>query len=39
MVNIRIDFGNRAGVIKPIHGVNNGPMTELKLIDATPQFK
>ncbi len=39
MVNIRIDFGKRAGVIKPMHGVNNGPLTELMLIDATPQFK
>ena len=36
---IQVDFSKNLGPIKPMHGVNNGPLTKNLSRDARPQFK
>ena len=37
--NIRVDFRQPAcGKIRPLHGVNSGPMTKVFTYDARPLF-
>ncbi|MBE6609899.1 MAG: hypothetical protein E7634_04455 [Ruminococcaceae bacterium] len=39
MPNIKADLSSEArGVIRPLHGVNSGPMTKVFTYDARPQF-
>lgn len=39
MSQLRIDFGTVTGAIKPLHGVNNGPVTENFVYDTRVFFK
>lgn len=38
MPNIRIDFSDTVGRMKPVHGVNSGPRTKVFTYNATPLF-
>ena len=39
MSDIRIDFTNKAGRIKPLHGVNNGPVCYGSLVNVSKYYK
>ena len=39
MVNIKIDFHKVAGIIKPLHGLNNGPVCYGGLIDGYHYYR
>lgn len=39
MNQVTVDFGRTVGAIKPVHGVNNGPVTCNFWYDATPLFQ
>ena len=39
MPNITVDFSSQSiGPMRPLHGVNSGPMTKVFTYDARPQF-
>ena len=39
MVDIKIDFGKKLGLIKALHGVNNGPVCLGSLVDVSGYYK
>ena len=40
MSTVKVDFSAQSsGVIRPLHGVNSGPMTKVFTYDARPQFR
>ena len=40
MANIKVNFAGRTiDAVRPLHGVNSGPMTKVFTYDARPQFK
>ena len=38
MNRVQVDFSRRTGVIRPLHGVNNGPRTYSFFHNTTPFF-
>ncbi len=40
MANVKVNFsGESYGIIRPLHGVNSGPMTKVFTYDTRPQFR
>ena len=39
MNRILVDFSRRTGSIKPLHGINNGPVSNFGFVDTSAEYR